>query len=156
MSTHTSSISIRVLLALTVLLASMAAQAQCMARHGVTKQLVKVIEVNEETYIFRAFSTRRPDGYPVIYYGHGYRQLSPLLKRFVAMHECAHLVEFTSDEFLANCSALQAMRLQGLSKEDEEKIARFHIEDGPLPMQYGGSGAAFWARTIACAGPRNP
>jgi len=134
--------------------AANATHAQCIARHAATGKLVPVIETTGFTSSFRAFSTHRPDGYPIIYYGQGYMVLSPLMKQFVALHECAHLVESTSNEFLANCRALQIMREQGLSSYDEQLIAQSHYNDGPLPPQYGGSGAFFWSQTITCAGPR--
>lgn len=136
--------------------AANAAHAQCIARHAVTGQLVPVIETTGFISSFRAFSSHRPDGYPIIYYGQGYMVLSPLMKQFVALHECAHLVESTSNEFLANCRALQILRQQGLSSYDEQLIAQSHYNDGSLPSQYGGSGAVFWSKTIACAGQRVP
>lgn len=128
-------------------------QAQCMARHLATGQIVQVIETPGLISSFRAFATHLPDGQPIIYYGQNYTVLSPLMKTFVSLHECAHLVEATSNEFYANCRALQIMRQRGLTPQDEQLIAQSHYNDGYLPRQYGGSGAAFWNRTIACAGP---
>jgi hypothetical protein len=40
------------------------------------------------------------------------------------------------------------MRAAGLSIQEEQFIGQFHIQVGPLPPQYGGSGAVFWQRTI--------
>ena len=139
-----------------VILATSSVQAECMARHLATGNIVPVIETPGPTYSFRAFSTHRPDGQPIIYYGQGYMVLSPLMKYFVSLHECAHLVEATTNEFFANCRALQVMRERGLTAHEEQLIALSHYNDGPLPPEYGGSGAVFWSQTIACAGPRAP
>jgi hypothetical protein len=134
-------------------LAANSVHAQCMARHLATGQIVQVIEMPGLISSFRAFATHLPDGQPIIYYGQSYMVLSPLMKAFVALHECAHLVEATHDEFYANCRALQEIRRRGLTPQDEQLIAQSHYNDGFLPPQYGGSGATFWNRTIACAGP---
>ena len=130
------------------------AHAQCMAPHALTGQTVQVIETGGLQSWFRAWATYRPDGHPIIYYGQGFMALTPLMQRFVRLHECAHLIEAPRDEILANCRALQVFREQGLGEEDERLIAQHHIADGVLPPQYGGSGRAFWALTLRCAGPR--
>lgn len=91
-------------------------------------------------------------GLPTITYGPTFYQLPPLMQQFTYFHECAHLVEQTSNEFIPNCRALQLMRSQGLSPAQESAIASIHMNIGPLPPQYGGSGANFWQGTLqACA-----
>ncbi|WP_440090772.1 hypothetical protein [Pseudomonas putida] len=82
-------------------------------------------------------------GLPTITYGPTFYQLPPLMQQFTYFHECAHLVEQTSNEFVANCRALQLMKSQGLSPAQESAIASIHMNIGPLPPQYGGSGAFF-------------
>lgn len=146
----------RRLLVVLVLCTANYAVAQCMAPHAATGQVVQVIEDGGLISWFRAISTYRTDGHPIIYYGQSYWQLPPLMRQFVSIHECAHLAEPTSDEFLANCRALQVLRQRGLTPQDEDYIAQFHYNEGPLPPQYGGSGVTFWGQTLACAGPRVP
>jgi hypothetical protein len=146
--------NIRILFFLLAAIVTTASHAQCMAPHAATGQIVQVIETGGLNSWFRAWATYRPDGYPIIYYGQGFASLSPLMQRFVRLHECAHLIEAPGNEILANCRALQVIREQGLSREDEGYIAQHHISDGPLPPQYGGSGKAFWAATLQCAGKR--
>jgi hypothetical protein len=142
-------------LAFAVLLtASHASFALCIAPHRNSGMPVPVVETPGFTSSFRAMANYLPDGQPIIFYGQGFAALSPLMKQFVALHECAHLRLPTRDEFLANCSALQIMRQQGLTAYDEQLIAQSHINDGYLPPNYGGSGKVFWKRTLACAGPR--
>jgi hypothetical protein len=142
------------ILALIVTATSSFTYAQCTARHLGTGQIVPVIETGGFTSSFRAIATHLPDGQPIIYYGPEFASLSPLMKAFVSLHECAHLVENTTNEFLANCRALQLMRQRGLTQQEEQYIAQSHVNDGALPAQYGGSGAMFWRQTLACAGPR--
>jgi len=75
------------------------------------------------------------------------------MQQLTAIHECMHISIPSMDEFLANCQALLLMRQRGLSPQQEAWIAQFHMNIGPLPPQYGGSGQAFWWGTIQCAGP---
>lgn len=147
---------IRLLLVILVAFTASSAGAQCLAPHRITGQIVQVIETPGGTGNFRAISNYRPDGYPYINYGASFATLPPLMKEFVAIHECAHLAEPTSDEILANCRTLQIMRQRGLSSQQEQFIAQFHYNEGPLPPQYGGNGVVFWNQTIACAGPSMP
>ena len=127
-----------------------------MAPHAVTRQIVPVIETFGLNSPYRAVANYRPDGYPIISYSQGFASLPPLMQRFVRLHECAHLIEAPGNEILANCRALQVLRSQGLSGYDERYIAQHHAADGTLPVQYGGSGVAFWAATLQCAGTRAP
>ena len=98
--------------------------------------------------MFWAHSSYDMDGWPSITYGPMFFQLPKIMQHLTVLHECAHLVEQTTNEFVANCEALSIMRQEGLSIEQEEYIAQFHIQIGPLGPQYGGSGAAFWAGTL--------
>jgi len=87
-----------------------------------------------------------PDGWPTIVYGPTYFQLPPAMQRFTSAHECGHLRNQSTDEFAANCLALQS---GGFTLAEVQFIGAFHQNIGPLPPNYGGSGAAFWAITVA-------
>ena len=128
-----------------VFLGDQAAAQSCMARHA-NGSMVPVRERAGPSK-FWAHASMDLDGWPAITYGPPYFELPPIMQRLTVLHECAHLVERTSNEFLANCRALSIMRQQGLSAAEEQYIAQFHIQIGPLGPQYGGSGAAFWAKT---------
>lgn len=131
---------------LVALLADSAVAQSCVARHA-NGSMVPVRE-RPGPSMFWAHAGWDPDGWPAITYGPAFFQLPPIMQRFTVLHECAHLVERTSNEFVANCRALMIMRQQGLTLEDENYIAQFHGQIGPLGPQYGGSGAAFWAGTM--------
>lgn len=92
-------------------------------------------------------------GTPLIVYGSRYRLIAPLLQSFIRRHECQH-AKGVQDEIAANCAALVQMRAVGLTTEQEGQIARWHIAEGAIDPQYGGSGAAFWEQTLRCAGAR--
>ena len=92
-------------------------------------------------------------GTPLIVYGLRYRQTAPLLRAFIKRHECQH-ANGVQDEIAANCATLVQMRALGLTTEQETQIARWHIAEGAIDPQYGGSGAVFWERTLRCAGTR--
>ncbi|MBA4143308.1 MAG: hypothetical protein H0X43_09990 [Nitrosospira sp.] len=49
------------------------------------------------------------------------------------------------NEFEANCFALANL---DLTNQEINFIANYHHSIGPLPLQYGGSGAAFWQGTV--------
>lgn len=93
-----------------------------------------------------AMTTWEPDGLPKIIYGTAYFQLPPLMRRFTSLHECGHASTQDADEYAANCWALRKGKW---SPQQIAQIRRFHKNLGPLPPQYGGSGAAFWAGTAA-------
>ncbi len=92
-------------------------------------------------------------GTPLIVYGPRYRNTAPLLRAFIRHHECQH-ANGVQDEIAANCAALVQMRALGLTTDEEGQIARWHIAEGTIDPRYGGSGAAFWERTLRCAGTR--
>ena len=93
------------------------------------------------------------NGTPLIVYGPRYRQAAPLLQSFIKRHECQH-ANGVYDEIAANCEALTQMRAIGLTPAQEAQIARWHVAEGTIDPQYGGSGAALWERTVVCAGTR--
>jgi hypothetical protein len=81
---------------------------------------------------------------------------------YIFYHECAHASVPTTDEVIANCRGLVAMRRDGRSSRAiEEMLGRFHASLGWMGAQYGnGYGADYWQRTLQCAGgvitpPRN-
>jgi hypothetical protein len=119
----------------------------CTAMHAGNRQLVPVRE-RPGPSMFWAHASWDPDGWPAITYGPTYFQLPPIMQRLTQLHECAHLVEQSNNEFLANCRAIQVMRNQGLTPNDEAYIANFHQQIGVLGPQYGGSGTAFWYGTM--------
>ena len=94
------------------------------------------------------------NGTPLIVYGPRYRQVAPLLQSFIKRHECQH-ANGVQDEIAANCEALTQMRALGLTPAQEARIARWHVAEGTIDPQYGGSGAALWERTVRCAGARS-
>lgn len=126
--------------------------AGCIARHANGKY-VPVREIDGFS-TFWAHATWAPDGWPKIIYSPTYYKLPPNIRWLTRLHECAHLVEETQNEFIANCEALKIMRRQGLSRQEESDIADFHMSLGALGPQYGGSGAAFWRRTLEYCGKR--
>lgn len=135
---------------LSAALLSASAQA-CQAMHGISGAVVPVQQMPGPS-AFWAHAAWMPNGWPTITYGPTYYSLPPIMQRFTYFHECAHLVLRTSNEFVANCRALQLMQAQGLTSQEENFIANFHANVGPLSPQYGGSGVAFWANTLnVCA-----
>ncbi len=116
----------------------------CSARHAMAGQIVPVRQRIGPSN-FWAHASWDPDGWPAITYGQAYFQLPPLMQVFTSAHECGHLAARTSNEFLANCFALENLPL---SRQDKLFIAQFHMNIGPLGPQYGGSGAAFWQLTM--------
>ena len=83
-------------------------------------------------------------------------KLPPKLQIFFFMHECAHLVTKSPNEVAANCLALKVARQNGLTREIEAEIGKFHYTLGLMPAQFGGSGKAYWDATMQCAGDRDP
>lgn len=92
-------------------------------------------------------------GHATIIYGERYQQAPALFQAFIRRHECQH-ANGVLDEIGANCGALVQMRALGLTTEQEAHLAKLHGAEGPLDARYGGSGAGFWQRTLACAGSR--
>ena len=120
------------------------ANAQCMARHAYSGQVVQARERNGPLN-FWAYASFDPDGWPAITYSPAFYQLTPLMQEFTRRHECAHLAVPTSDEFMANCVAL---RSRMWSRPEIDHIAATHHAIGVQGPQYGGSGASFWQITL--------
>lgn len=81
----------------------------------------------------------------------------PVEVDLVFYHECSHAQLPTSNEIMANCRAVNIMRQEGLlDASKEQALAVFHQNLGPLPPQYGGSGAAFWQATMQCVNAGGP
>ena len=115
---------------------------------------VKIIpDPNLTQYI--AYATYDPLGNPIILLGPKYYTLTPLIQKFTMYHESSHLSIPTSDEILANCTALKRMREEGLSVQNEKIIKDWHISQPSIGFQYGGTGLNFWTMTIQCSGDRN-
>lgn len=94
---------------------------------------------------FWASSTYDANGHPIITYGVQFSRLPAVVQRFSRLHECGHLVNRLSpDEYEANCYALKAGRF---SRRQIAEIADYFKAMPVLGMEYGGSGAAFWAGT---------
>ena len=126
----------------------------CYARHLAAPQPVVPVYGDDPTISFYAYATWRSDGWPIIMLGPKYYAAPRAMREFVLIHECAHVALPTSDEIVANCTALQYARSFGMSAADETTIAGEHSRQGTVGFQYGGTGAAFWQLTVACAGPR--
>ena len=95
------------------------------------------------------------DGWPVIYFDtvtvKSIRQNDPHMLDFIFYHECAHATDITRDEIAANCEAFLELERQGLMNETlQSALARTHRKMLRLPLKYGGSGVAFWDKTMAC------
>lgn len=116
----------------------------CTAEHAVTGQLVPVRQRTGFSSYW-AHAQWDQDGWPSITYGSTYFALPPLMQVFTSAHECGHLVEQTTNEFEANCFALANL---DLTIQEFNFIANYHHSIGPLPLHYGGSGTAFWKRTV--------
>ncbi len=103
----------------------------------------------------------RPDkeGWPVIYFDQvtmkSIREKDPHMIDFIFYHECAHATDVTRDEIDANCEAYLELERLGLMDESLDRaLARTHRKMMRLPSRYGGSGAAFWDKTMACVDER--
>ncbi len=99
------------------------------------------------------------DGWPVIFFDHvtikGMREKDPHMLDFIFYHECAHATDPTFSEVDANCEAYLQLDKLGLMNEALERaLAQTHRKMMRLPSRYGGSGAAFWDKTMACVSER--
>ncbi len=99
------------------------------------------------------------DGWPVIFFDYvtmkGIRDNDPHMPDFIFYHECAHAADPTRDEIDANCEAYLALDKLGMMNETLERaLARSHRKMMRLPSRYGGSGAVFWDKTMACVSER--
>lgn len=126
---------------------------QCMGRNQFSGAAnVVPVEKQDETgtWPYAVFLVDPVHGTPVIVYGAAYRALDPLMQSFIRRHECQH-ANGVRDEIAANCAALVQMRGAGLTPLQEAHLQRWHLAKGRLDPEYGGSGAAFWERTVRCA-----
>ncbi len=121
------------------------AAAECVAPNQSGQMVVARETRAPDLRDFWASSSYDSNGHPIITYGVQFSRLPPVVQRFSRLHECGHLVNRLSpDEYEANCYALKAGRF---SKRQVAEIADYFKAMPVLGMEYGGSGAAFWART---------
>ena len=92
-------------------------------------------------------------GWPIIVFNRfELGRYPPVVELFAYHHECAHLTLPTTDEVLANCEGLLAMRRSGdITPALEATLRDTHYSFTELDLQYGGSGRAFWDATVECA-----
>ncbi len=98
-------------------------------------------------------------GWPVIYFDRvtikPIRDNEPHMLDFIFYHECAHATDPARDEIEANCEAYLELDKLGMMNDTlEHALARSHRKMMRLPSRYGGSGAAFWDKTMACVNAR--
>lgn len=127
-----------------LMISATSASAWCGARHAYNGQIVQPRE-RPGPSMHWAHASYDPDGWPAITYGPTYYQLPPIMQIFTRLHECGHLAIPTTNELQANCYALRG---RNWSQSELQFIANFHASVGPLPPQYGGSGAGFWTATL--------
>lgn len=120
----------------------------CMAPHGMTGGMVEVFQQIGPS-MYWAHANYAPNGMPFITYGPIYFSLPDYMQVFTSVHECGHLSQMTTDEFAANCYAIEQL---GLSDFELVAVGNFHRAVGPLPPQYGGSGENFWLGTLQYCG----
>ena len=99
------------------------------------------------------------DGWPVIFFDKvtvkGMRASDPHMLDFIFYHECAHATDPNRDEIEANCQAYLDLEREGMMDPVlEHKLAHTHRKMRRLPSRYGGSGAVFWDKTMACVEAR--
>ncbi len=128
----------------------------CYAAHQFTGRPVPVAGMNGYAGGYWAFAKYNAAGWPIIIIDVAQLVNYPqIVARFTYYHEWAHHVERTTDEFLATCEGLKAMRRKKHITRRGERILRdVHYSLGRLPEKYGGSGKELWDRTIRCAGSR--
>ena len=128
---------------------------QCVGRNRFSGVVNVAVEKQGEnvSWSYAAFFVDPVLGTPTIVYGPRYLEIGPLMQAFIRRHECQH-ANGVVDEIAANCAALVQMRALGLTAQQEAYLERWHLAEGRLDPQYGGSGAAFWERTVRCAGTR--
>lgn len=128
------------------------AQFQCIGRNHFSGAAIVPDEKQDDSgaWPYAVYLVDPVRGTPTIVYGPRFRALDPLMQAFIRRHECQH-ANGVRDEIAANCAALVQMRGQGLTPQQEAHLERWHLGKGRLDPQYGGSGAAFWERTLRCA-----
>ena len=142
-------------------------QVQCIIEHNGEQRVVPEVWLghgdtgDRHPELGGAAAVVRPDkdGWPVIFFDRvtikGIRANDPHMLDFIFYHECAHAADPARDEIAANCEAfLELDRLGLMSDTLERALARTHRRMMRLPARYGGSGAAFWDKTMACVNER--
>lgn len=142
-------------------------QVQCIVEHNGEQRIVNEVWLghgdtgDRHPELGGAAAVVRPDeqGWPVIYFDRvtikPMRENEPHMLDFIFYHECAHATDPTRDEIAANCEAyLELDRLGMMNETLEHALARSHRKMMRLPSRYGGSGAAFWDKTMACVNAR--
>ncbi len=142
-------------------------QVQCTVEHNGERRVVNEVWLghgdagDRHPELGGAAAVVRPDeqGWPVIYFDRvtikPMRDNEPHMLDFIFYHECAHATDPTRDEIEANCEAYLALDNLGMMNETLERaLAHSHRKMMRLPSRYGGSGAAFWDKTMACVNAR--
>jgi hypothetical protein len=107
------------------------------------------MHMNNPNIPFWAMAQWLPNGVALISYSPGFYALNRTMQRFTQHHECGHLSIPTSNEFEANCFAIEKMDEEGALTEGAKRMIRqTHCSIGALGPQYGGSGRAFWNGTV--------
>ena len=143
-------------------------QVQCTVEHNGERRIVDEVWVghgepgDRHPELGGAAAVVRPDteGWPVMYFDRvtiqTIRDTDPHMIDFIFYHECAHATDMTRDEIEANCEAyLELERLGMMNEALDRSLARSHRKARRLPSRYGGSGAAFWDKTMACVNGRH-
>lgn len=138
-------------------------QVQCVVERNGERRIVPEIWLghgdagDRHPELGGAAAVVRPDeqGWPVISFDRvtirSIRENDPHMMDFIFYHECAHATDPARDEIEANCEAyLELERLGMMNEALERALARSHKKMLRLPSRYGGSGAAFWEKTMAC------
>ncbi len=142
-------------------------QVHCTVEHNGERRIVNEVWLghgdagDRHPELGGAAAVVRPDqdGWPVIYFDRvtikPMRDNEPHMLDFIFYHECAHATDPARDEIEANCEAyLELDRLGMMNDTLERALARSHRKMMRLPSRYGGSGAAFWDKTMACVNAR--
>ncbi len=142
-------------------------QVQCVVERGGERHIVEEVWLghgdagDRHPELGGAAAVVRIDeqGWPVISFDRvtikSIRDKDPHMLDFIFYHECAHATDAARDEIEANCEAyLELERLGMMNEELEHALARTHRKMMRLPSRYGGSGTAFWDKTMACVNAR--
>lgn len=142
-------------------------QVQCVVERNGEQRIVQEVWLghgdagDRHPELGGAAAVVRPDeqGWPVISFDRvtikSIRDNDPHMMDFIFYHECAHATDPARDEIEANCEAyLELERLGMMNDALERALARTHKKMLRLPSRYGGSGAAFWDKTMACVHAR--
>lgn len=142
-------------------------QVQCTVEHNGERRIVPEVwlghgDAGDRTpELGGAAAVVRADeqGWPVIFFDRvtikTMRDTDPHMIDFIFYHECAHATDPARNEIDANCEAYLELDKLGMMDETLERaLARSHRKMMRLPSRYGGSGAVFWDKTMACVNER--